>query len=60
MVQFIGQDVTIGAYSIIGSNVSIGDGTIVDSHTVIEGKTTIGQNNHIFFLMQPLEPFLKI
>ncbi len=44
----IGDDVTIGAYSIIGANVKIGNGTNIGSHTVIEGKTTIGENNHIF------------
>lgn len=44
----LGENVTIGAFTIIGKNVKIGDGTIVDSHTVIEGKTTIGKNNHIF------------
>ena len=44
----LGDNITIGAFTIIGSNVSIGDGTLVDSHTVIEGKTTIGKNNHIF------------
>lgn len=44
----LGNDVVIGAYTIIGKDVVIGDGTIVDSHTVIAGKTTIGKNNHIF------------
>ena len=44
----IGNDVTIGAYTIIGPNVKIGDGNIIGSHTVIEGKTTIGNNNKIY------------
>ena len=44
----IGDNVTIGAYSIIGKDVVIGDGTIVKSHVVIEGITQIGQNNTIF------------
>ncbi|MGB0990309.1 MAG: acyl-[acyl-carrier-protein]--UDP-N-acetylglucosamine O-acyltransferase, partial [Halarcobacter sp.] len=44
----LGENVTIGAYTIIGKDVKIGDGTVVDSHTLIEGKTTIGKNNHIF------------
>lgn len=44
----LGDNITIGAFTIIGKNVKIGDGTIVDSHTVIDGKTTIGKNNHIF------------
>jgi UDP-N-acetylglucosamine acyltransferase len=44
----IADDVTIGAFSIIGAKVTIGSGTVVQSHCVIEGKTTIGQNNRIF------------
>ena len=44
----IADDVTIGAYTIIGSQVTIGSGTTVASHCVIEGKTTIGKNNTIF------------
>ena len=44
----IAEDVTIGAYTIIGSNVKIGSGTTIASHCVIEGKTTIGKNNQIF------------
>ena len=44
----LGDNITIGAFTIIGKDVKIGDGTIIDSHTLIEGKTTIGKNNHIF------------
>ncbi len=44
----IADDVTIGAYTIIGSQVTIGSGTTVASYCVIEGKTTIGKNNTIF------------
>jgi UDP-N-acetylglucosamine acyltransferase len=44
----IGENVTIGAFTIIGKEVSIGDGTRIDSNTVIAGKTTIGKNNHIY------------
>ena len=44
----LGDNTTIGAFTIIGKDVKIGDGTIIDSHTVIAGKTTIGKNNHIF------------
>ena len=44
----LGDNITIGAFTIIGKDVKIGDGTIVDSHTLIAGKTTIGKNNHIF------------
>ena len=44
----LGQNVTVGPYTIIGSQVKIGDGTTIGSHTLIEGKTTIGKNNQIF------------
>ncbi len=44
----IGENVTIGPFTIIGSQVTIGEGTTVGSNTVIEGKTTIGKNNRIF------------
>ncbi len=44
----LGEDVSIGAFTIIGKNVTIGAGTKVGSHTLIEGKTTIGKNNNIF------------
>ncbi|TDT71880.1 acyl-[acyl-carrier-protein]--UDP-N-acetylglucosamine O-acyltransferase [Hypnocyclicus thermotrophus] len=44
----IGEDVEIGAYCFIGKDVKIGNGTILKSHVVVEGKTTIGENNIIY------------
>lgn len=44
----IGNNVTIGAFCIIGKNVKIGNNTTIASHTIIEGNTTIGENNKIF------------
>jgi UDP-N-acetylglucosamine acyltransferase len=44
----IANNVTIGAFTIIGSNVSIDEGTTVGSHTLISGYTSIGKNNKIF------------
>ncbi len=44
----LGENVSVGAYTIIGKDVKIGDNTIIDSHTIVTGKTTIGKNNHIF------------
>ncbi|AXX88411.1 acyl-ACP--UDP-N-acetylglucosamine O-acyltransferase [Malaciobacter marinus] len=44
----IGDNITIGAYTIIGKDTKIGDGTKIGSHSLIEGKTTIGKNNEIF------------
>lgn len=42
------SSVDIGPYSIVGPCVSIGAGTRVGAHCVIEGRTTIGKDNHIF------------
>jgi len=44
----IAADVSIGPYVVIGDGVAIGGGTQVDSHVVINGPTTIGENNHIY------------
>ncbi len=44
----LGDNITIGAFTVIGKDVKIGDGTTIGSHTLIEGKTTIGKNNQIF------------
>lgn len=44
----LADDVTIGAFSIIGPQVSLGAGTIVGPHVVIEGHTSIGRKNEIF------------
>ncbi len=44
----IADDVSIGAYSIIGDDVVVGAGTRNDSHVVINGPTVIGQDNHIY------------
>jgi len=41
----IASDVEIGPYSVIGPNVKIGAGSKIGSHTVIEGCTTIGEEN---------------
>jgi len=53
----LAEDVTVGAYSIIGPDVSIGSATVVGPHIVIEGKTTIGENNRIYpFVSLGLSP----
>jgi UDP-N-acetylglucosamine acyltransferase len=44
----LGEDVTVGAYSLIGPRVCIGAATAVGPHVVIEGRTTIGARNQIF------------
>ena len=49
----IGEDCHIGAYSTIGDNVSLGKKVRIESHAVIDGKTKIGDETHIF-------PFVSI
>ena len=44
----IGNNVSIGPYSVIGPNVSVGDSTSIESHCVIYSNTEIGENNKIF------------
>ena len=44
----LADDVRVGPYSIIGDNVEIGRGTRIDSHVVVNGPTTIGEDNHIY------------
>ena len=44
----IGNNVSIGAYSIIEDNVVIGDNTKIDTHTIIKQYSTIGENCNIF------------
>ena len=44
----LADNVSVGAYSIIGEHVEIGAGTIVGPHVVVDGHTRIGKGNHIF------------
>jgi len=44
----VGHDVTIGPYCRIGARVKIGNGCRFDSHVIVEGPTTIGEDNHFF------------
>ncbi|SUO97114.1 acyl-ACP--UDP-N-acetylglucosamine O-acyltransferase [Suttonella ornithocola] len=44
----LADDVSIGAYSVIGANVHIDSATVIGPHVVIEGPTKIGKNNRIF------------
>jgi UDP-N-acetylglucosamine acyltransferase len=44
----IADDVEIGPYSVIGDRVRIGRGTRIASHVVINGPTTIGEENRIY------------
>ena len=42
------SSVTVGPYTVIGPHVRVGAGTRIGPHCVIEGRTTIGQDNQIF------------
>ena len=42
------SSVSVGPYAVIGPHVRIGAGTTVGARCVIEGHTTIGQDNRIF------------
>lgn len=44
----LADDVTVGAYSLIGPEVSIGAGSKIGPHVVLEGPTSVGENNTIF------------
>lgn len=49
----MGRNCYIGPYSIIGSEVVLGDNVRLESHAVIDGKTFIGDETHVF-------PFVSI
>lgn len=44
----LGDNVTVGPYTVIRSKVRIAEGTVIGPHCVIEGHTTIGRDNRIF------------
>jgi UDP-N-acetylglucosamine acyltransferase len=44
----LGENVSVGAYSVIGPEVVLGDGCWVGPHVVISGRTTIGPNCRIY------------
>src|SRR6476661_1369070 len=49
----IGEDCFIGPYCVIGDAVEIGNGVRLESHCVVDGRTTIGAETHVF-------PFVSI
>ncbi|MDA9171185.1 acyl-ACP--UDP-N-acetylglucosamine O-acyltransferase [Alphaproteobacteria bacterium] len=44
----IGENVSVGHFSVVGPNVKIGKNCIIHSHVVIDGDTTIGSGNIIY------------
>lgn len=49
----IGEDCHIGAFSRVGGEVRLGRGVRLESHVVIDGRTEIGDETHVF-------PFVSI
>lgn len=49
----MGRGCYIGPYSIIGDEVTLGDGVRLESHCVVDGRTSIGDETHVF-------PFVSI
>ena len=49
----IGENVSIGAFSIIGPDVEIGDGTTIGPHVVIESQPRTGRDNRTWQLASP-------
>ncbi len=46
--KLLGKNIIIGPYAVIGPKVVIKSGCYIHSHCVIEGDTTLGENNQIF------------
>lgn len=44
----LGENVSVGPFSIVGGDVTIGDGSWIGPHVVISGRTTIGKDNKVF------------
>ncbi len=44
----LGNDVSVGPFSIIEADVEIGDGTAIGPHVVVRGGTRIGKNNRFY------------
>ena len=49
----IGSDCFIGPYVVVGDEVTLGDRVRLDGHCVVEGRTRIGDETHVF-------PFVSI
>jgi UDP-N-acetylglucosamine acyltransferase len=44
----LADDVSVGAFSVIGADVKIESGTVIGPHVVIKGPTSIGKMNRIY------------
>lgn len=44
----LGEGCHIGPFCTIGDDVFLGSGVLLDSHVVVDGKTTIGDDTHVY------------
>src|SRR5690606_1015867 len=44
----IGENVSIGPWTLVGADVEVGDNPVLNSHVVVKGPARIGKNNRIF------------
>ena len=44
----LGENVSLGPYSVVGADVILGDGVTLASHVVVYGRTNIGANTHVY------------
>jgi UDP-N-acetylglucosamine acyltransferase len=44
----IADNVSVGAFSIIGADVVIGEGSVIEPHVIVKGPTVMGKNNHVY------------
>src|ERR1041384_4164913 len=49
----IGENCRIGPFCTVGAEVTLGSGVQLDSHIVVDGKTSIGDETHVY-------PFVSI
>lgn len=49
----IGYDCFVGPYCVVGDEVTLGDNVRLESHVVVDGRTSIGADTHVF-------PFVSI
>jgi UDP-N-acetylglucosamine acyltransferase len=53
----LAPDVVVGPFCVVGAGVRIGAGTVLHAHVVIEGPTTMGEQNRLFpFACIGMEP----
>lgn len=44
----LADDAVIGAFSYVGPEVTIGPGCVIEDNVTITGRTTLGEDNHVF------------